>query len=55
MKTDPIDDALLDLEDAIKAFKAAPNPGTLDDVYRATTSIESACRDRQEQGVMPAG
>lgn len=46
MKSNPIDDALLDLADSAEAFKAAPNADTLDDVYRATTAVETACRNR---------
>jgi len=50
MKSTQIDDSLLDLEEAVKAFKADPSAGTLDDVYRATTGIESACRTLLENG-----
>lgn len=47
----PIDDAMEDLEeDALKAFRSTPNADTLDDVYRATTAIESACKGWLETG-----
>ena len=50
MKSTPLDDALLDLEDAISAFKASPNTATLDYVYRATTGIELACTNQLKTG-----
>ncbi len=46
MASTPIDDAKMDLDDAVEAFQSNPNADTLDDVYRATTAIESACRER---------
>ena len=48
MNSKPLDDAQIDLEEAIQAFKKAPSADTLDDVYRATTAIELACRAQVE-------
>lgn len=46
METSQIDDAHEDLKDALEAFKVTPSADTLDDVYRATTAIEMACREQ---------
>ena len=46
MQTNPIDDAHEDLKDALEAFKMTPSADTLDDVFRATTAIEMACREQ---------
>ena len=46
MQTNPIDDAHEDLKDALEAFKVTPSTDTLDDVYRATDAIETACREQ---------
>lgn len=43
-----IADAELDLGEALTAFKAAPSTDTLDDLYAATTALETACRLRVE-------
>lgn len=40
-----IDEAIVDLEEAIQTFKIYPSVTTLDDVYRATTAIESTCKN----------
>lgn len=41
-----IDDAVEDLNDSLRLFKTNPSVETLDEVYRATTAIETACRDQ---------
>ncbi len=41
-----VDDAVEDLGDAIEMFKMKPSAETLDDVYRVTTAIETACRNQ---------
>lgn len=39
-----LDDLLADVEESLQDFKASPCEATLDDVYRATEAITSACR-----------
>lgn len=46
MSTTQLDDSIADLDDAIQSFKTNPSAATLDDVYRATTAIESACKNQ---------
>lgn len=41
-----IKDAMEELIDAIEAFKMSPNVSTLDDVYRATCAIDTACSNQ---------
>ena len=45
-----MEEALEDLKDAIEGFKLGPTKDALDDVYRATTAVESACRAQVEAG-----
>jgi len=46
MRTNPINDAHEDLKDALEAFKVTPSADTLDEVYKATTAVEMACREQ---------
>ncbi len=49
MNTAMVDDCVLDLQETIERFKEAPSEDTLDDVYRATMAIESACKEQLQK------